>query len=158
MYWKERSCTAPTAPFALHRNASPASSASALHLVGDTQARWATLASHVPSHQCGTLRVPALGSDIGGFNPTEEYTGELHVRWFQFGAFCRASARRPQLDSSCLGWARARWPFESASGGAAGELNNPAIEPIIKRYLEVRYRLLPYSYTASAKRTTRGCP
>ena len=34
------------------------------------------------------VRHAVLGTDIGGFVPTAEYTGELHVRWFQFGAFC----------------------------------------------------------------------
>jgi alpha-glucosidase/alpha-D-xyloside xylohydrolase len=31
---------------------------------------------------------PYWGSDIGGFYPNEELTGELYARWFQFGAFC----------------------------------------------------------------------
>ena len=32
--------------------------------------------------------IPFWGTDIGGFVPTRELTGELYVRWFQFAAFC----------------------------------------------------------------------
>ena len=32
--------------------------------------------------------IPFWGTDIGGFVPTKELTGELYVRWFQFAAFC----------------------------------------------------------------------
>ena len=38
--------------------------------------------------QHGLSGIPYWGTDIGGFVPTAEYTGELYVRWFQFGAFC----------------------------------------------------------------------
>ena len=31
---------------------------------------------------------PYWGSDIGGFYPNQELTGELYARWFQFAAFC----------------------------------------------------------------------
>jgi len=30
-----------------------------------------------------------------------------------------------------------------------GELKNPQVEPILKKYLELRYRLLIYTYTAT---------
>ena len=32
--------------------------------------------------------IPYWGTDIGGFVPTSEFTAELYLRWFQFGAFC----------------------------------------------------------------------
>ena len=45
--------------------------------------------THVPvAINTGLSGIPFWGTDIGGFVPTAEYTGELHVRWFQFGAFC----------------------------------------------------------------------
>jgi alpha-glucosidase/alpha-D-xyloside xylohydrolase len=38
------------------------------------------------------------------------------------------------------------------------ELNNPAIEPIAKAYAELRYRLLPYTYTLAWEARDRGLP
>ena len=165
MYWEGTQLYRPNRrPFALHRNASPGIQRFGGYIwSGDTQARWATLASHVSvGINAGLSGFPLWGSDIGGFNPTEEYTGELHVRWFQFGAFCpsfRAHGRNWHLKLP-WGWGESEGgPFESGQWRAPpGELNNPAIEPIIKRYLELRYRLLPYSYTALRETHDTGLP
>jgi alpha-glucosidase (family GH31 glycosyl hydrolase) len=37
------------------------------------------------------------------------------------------------------------------------ELNNPQVEPIVKKYLELRYRLLPYTYTIARECCDTGC-
>jgi alpha-glucosidase/alpha-D-xyloside xylohydrolase len=37
-------------------------------------------------------------------------------------------------------------------------LNNPAIEPICKNYAELRYRLMPYTYTLAAEARDTGLP
>ena len=56
---------------------------------GDVQSTWETLRTHVPlAVNTGLSGIPYWGTDIGGFVPTPEYTGELYARWFQFGAFC----------------------------------------------------------------------
>ena len=78
--------------------------------------------------------------------PTPEYTGELHVRWFQFGAFCplfRAHGRTWHLRLP-WGWNTGEvGPSETRgyTGGAGepdvGELHNAAVEPIVKQYLEL---------------------
>ena len=45
--------------------------------------------TQVPIGQNHSLSLsPYWGTDIGGFYPTRELTGELYVRWFQFGTFC----------------------------------------------------------------------
>ena len=50
---------------------------------------WETLKTHVPvAINTGLSGIPYWGTDIGGFVPTKEFTGELYVRWFQFAAFC----------------------------------------------------------------------
>ena len=41
---------------------------------------------------------------------------------------------------------------------APGELNSPHVEPILKKYLELRYRLMPYLYTAVKETTETGLP
>jgi alpha-glucosidase/alpha-D-xyloside xylohydrolase len=84
------------------------------------------------------------------------------VRWFQFGAFCvsfRAHGRNWHLKLP-WGWGESEGgPFEAGQWRAAPEeLNNPRIEPIIRKYLELRYRLLPYTYTAVRAAHDTGMP
>jgi alpha-glucosidase/alpha-D-xyloside xylohydrolase len=38
------------------------------------------------------------------------------------------------------------------------EMNNPAIEPVAKRYAELRYQLLPYNYTLAREARDTGMP
>lgn len=165
MYWEGTQRHRPNErPFALHRNASPGIQRFGGFIwSGDPQSRWETLANHVPvGINSGLSGFPYWGSDIGGFNPTDEYTAELHVRWFQFGAFCpsfRAHGRHWHLKLP-WGWHDSEGgPFESREWRAdPAELNNPRIQPIIKKYLELRYRLLPYTYTAMRETHETGLP
>ncbi len=165
MYWEGTQLYRPgERPFALHRNASPGIQRFGGTIwSGDTRSRWATLAAHVPvAISSGLSGFPYWGSDIGGFIPTDEYTGELHVRWFQFGAFC------PSFRAHGRNWhLRLPWGWNGGDGGpletgswrpAPAELNNPEVEPILRRYLELRYRLLPYSYTALREAHDSGLP
>ena len=91
MYWEGSQLWRPDErPFALHRNGYAGMQRYAAYLwTGDVRSRWETLKTHVPvAVNTGLSGIPYWGTDIGGFIPTSEYTGELHVRWFQFGAFC----------------------------------------------------------------------
>src|SRR5260370_24709306 len=55
---------------------------------GDVNSQWETLRNHIPvGVNTGLTGIPYWGTDIGGFVPTRELTGELYVRWFQFAAF-----------------------------------------------------------------------
>ena len=156
-------------PFALHRNGQAGMQRYAGFLwSGDVYTTWETLRLHVPIAVNTALSgVPYWGTDIGGFVPTAEYTGELHVRWFQFGAFCtlfRAHGRNWHL--------RLPWGWNTGSvgvseitnyrGGAAdpdpSELRNPLVEPICRKYLELRYRLMPYLYSAVRECAETGMP
>ena len=145
--------------FALHRNGQAGMQRYAAFLwSGDVYSTWETLKTHVAvAINTGLSGIPYWGTDIGGFVPTKEYTGELHVRWFQFGAFCplfRAHGRTWHLRLP-WGWNTGELgPNEIANytGGAANpdesELHNSAVEPICRKYLELRYRLMPYLYSA----------
>jgi alpha-glucosidase/alpha-D-xyloside xylohydrolase len=137
---------------------------------GDVFTTWETLRTHVSvAIQTGLSGIPYWGTDIGGFVPTKEYTGELHVRWFQFGAFCplfRSHGRTWHLRLP-WGWNLGELgPDEltsaSYANGAANpdpsELRNAEVEPILKKYLELRYRLLPYVYTAAREAHDTGLP
>jgi len=165
MYWEGTQLWRPEArPFALHRNGYAGMQRYAAFLwSGDVQSRWETLKTHVPvAVNAGLSGIPYWGTDIGGFIPTSEYTGELHVRWFQFGTFCtsfRAHGRNWHL--------RLPWGWDGGDGGPPetktftadpNELNNPRVEPILRKYLELRYRLLPYTYTAVKECCESGLP
>lgn len=156
-------------PFALHRNGYAGMQRYAAFLwSGDVYSTWETLRTHVAvAINTGLSGIPYWGTDIGGFVPTKEYTGELHMRWFQFGAFCplfRAHGRTWHLRLP-WGWNTGELgPDEIASytGGAAnpdpGELRNPDVEPICRKYLELRYRLMPYLYTVVRECCDTGLP
>jgi alpha-glucosidase/alpha-D-xyloside xylohydrolase len=165
MYWEGTQLYRPNQrPFALHRNASPGIQRYGGFIwSGDVQSRWETLKTHVSVGINTALSgLPYWGTDIGGFNPTTEYTGELHVRWFQFGAFCgsfRAHGRLWHL--------RLPWGWKGSDGGPAGdtnfrvdpaELQNAEVEPILRKYLELRSQLMPYLYTAVRECHETGMP
>lgn len=165
MYWEGTQLFRPNArPFALHRNASAGVQRFGGFIwSGDVQNRWETLRAHVPvAINTGLSGLPYWGTDIGGFNPTPEYTGELHVRWFQFGAFnplFRAHGRNWHLKLP-WGWNGGDGgPFEAGTWRAAPEeLRNEQVEPICRKYLELRSRLMPYLYTAVRECHDTGVP
>lgn len=129
---------------------------------GDTDSSWKTLEAQIAVGINHSLSVgPYWGSDIGGFTPSHELTGELYARWFQFGAFCpsfRAHGR--------TWWTRLPWgwglkelgPLESREPPLVSELNRPEIEPVARRYAELRYQLLSYNYTLAWQARETGLP
>lgn len=170
MYWEGPQMYRPDErPFALHRNGYAGMQRYGAFLwSGDVYSTWETLRTHVPvAVNTGLSGIPFWGTDIGGFVPTKEYTGELHVRWFQFGAFCtsfRSHGRTWHLRLP-WGWNTGEHGVSEVSnyrGGAAdpdpSELRNPRVEPIVRKYLELRYRLLPYTYTAVRECSETGLP
>jgi alpha-glucosidase/alpha-D-xyloside xylohydrolase len=129
---------------------------------GDVQSRWVTLKNHVPVGVNFSMSVsPWWGTDIGGFTSSDEYTGELYVRWFQFAAFTplfRSHGRNWHLHTP-FGWnKREVGPVESQPPPGEAELHNAAVEPICRKFLELRYRLLPYNYTIVREACDTGVP
>jgi alpha-glucosidase/alpha-D-xyloside xylohydrolase len=170
MYWEGAQVYRPNErPFALHRNGYAGMQRYGAFLwSGDVYTTWETLKTHVPvAINTGLSGIPFWGTDIGGFVPTAEYTGELHVRWFQFGTFCplfRSHGRNWYLRLP-WGWNLGKIPpseLRGYTGGAAdpdpAELKNTLVEPIVRKYLELRYRLLPYTYTIARECTETGLP
>jgi len=148
--------------YALHRNGYAGMQRYAAFLwSGDVLSKWETLKTHIPvAINTGLSGVPFWGTDIGGFIPTEEYTGELFARWFQFAAFCplfRSHGRDWKLHRP-WGWSTGEigYPETPSYHPSPQELHNPAIEPICRKYLELRYRLMPYIYSA-ARETCESC-
>jgi alpha-glucosidase/alpha-D-xyloside xylohydrolase len=169
MYWDGPQIDRPNErPYALHRNGYAGMQRYAAFLwSGDVYSTWETLRTHVPiAINTGLTGIPYWGTDIGGFVPTKDLTGELYVRWFQFGAFCtlfRSHGRTWKLRLP-WGWNTGELgPNEISSYGEAAnpdpsELHNTQVEPICRKYLELRYRLLPYLYSAVRESCMTGMP
>jgi alpha-D-xyloside xylohydrolase len=109
---------------------------------GDIIASWKTFSDQIPAglnfSLCG---IPYWNSDIGGFFLWEfdkkledaEYR-ELYTRWLQFGTFC------PMMRSHGTDAPREIYQF-----GKKGDKVYDAIE----KYINLRYSLLPYSYSTA---------
>jgi alpha-glucosidase/alpha-D-xyloside xylohydrolase len=133
---------------------------------GDVQSLWDTLRDHVPNAINSSLSgMPYWGTDIGGFYPTAEYTGEMYVRWFQFAAFNTLFRSHGRI-----------WPLHTPMGWNSGQpsdlvmhetpsyhpdlaiFHNAQVEPICRKYLNLRYQLMPYLYSAVRECTQTGMP
>src|SRR6266700_1904262 len=169
MYWEGPQLERPNErPFALHRNGYAGMQRYGSFLwSGDVYSTWETLKVHIPIAINSALTgIPYWGTDIGGFVPTKEFTAELYLRWFQFGAFC------PLFRSHGRNWKlRLPWGWNTGDSGPleinnyngaaipdSSQLHNPQVEPICRKYLELRYRLLPYLYSAVRECATTGMP
>jgi alpha-glucosidase (family GH31 glycosyl hydrolase) len=140
---------------------------------GDTETSWKTLEAQIAVGLNYSLSIgPYWGSDIAGFYPNRELTGELYARWFQFAAFCGSFRSHGRVWHLRLPWG---WgltdpgPLEYGNNNATpppgdrrhilpSELNNPAIEPVAKKYAELRYQLMPYTYTLAREARDLGLP
>ena len=169
LYWEGPQMDRPNErPYALHRNGYAGMQRYASFLwSGDVYSTWETLKTHIPIALNTALSgIPYWGTDIGGFVPTPEFTAELYVRWFQFGAFC------PLFRCHGRAWKlRLPWGWNMGDAGPAeinhytgaaipdsGQLHDARVEPICRKYLELRYRMLPYLYSAVRECATTGMP
>jgi alpha-glucosidase (family GH31 glycosyl hydrolase) len=169
MYWEAPQLEHPNLrPYALHRNGYAGLQRYGWLWSGDVESLWETLRAQVPvGINTGLSGIPLWGTDTGGFVTTPELTGELYVRWFQFSSFC------PLFRSHGRTW-KLRLPWGWNTGdygpkeleryrGHAGlpdpsELHNAEVEPICRKYLDLRYRLMPYLYTFVRESHQTGMP
>jgi alpha-glucosidase (family GH31 glycosyl hydrolase) len=169
MYWEGPQLDRPNErPYALHRNGYAGMQRYGSFLwSGDVYSTWETLKVHIPiAINTGLTGIPYWGTDIGGFVPTKEFTAELYLRWFQFGAFC------PLFRSHGRAWKlRLPWGWNTGDPGPieinnyngaaipdSSQLHNAQVEIICRKYLDLRYRLLPYLYSAVHECATTGMP
>ena len=109
---------------------------------GDINNDFATLEAQLPlGLNTGLSGVPYWGTDVGGFFHPIPETGELYARWFQLAAFCPVFRSHGWVWREHVPWA-----------------HGPAVEAICRRYAELRYRLLPYTYTLAWQAHTLGLP
>jgi len=130
---------------------------------GDPDATWKTLEAQISVGINHSLSLsPYWGSDTGGFYTTSELTGELYARWFQFSAFTPSFRSHGRIWRLRLPWGWGLpdmgFPEGQTELPPASEMNNPEIEAITRRYGELRYRLIPYTYTLARQARDTGMP
>ncbi|XP_037531236.1 maltase-glucoamylase, intestinal [Nematolebias whitei] len=125
----------------LTRSSFPGVGKYAGHWLGDNAATWNDLKWAIHGMlEFGLFGVPYVGADVCGF--FENSSEELCRRWMQVGAFYPFSR-----NHNALGFQ----PQDPAAYGADSLLVQSS-----KRYLMIRYTLLPYLYTLFYKAHTAG--
>jgi len=108
---------------------------------GDTNSTWEALALNIPMFtSLGLSGEPFVGSDIGGF--IGRGNGELLVRSYQVGFLAPFCRNHKQID----GYDQEPWRF------------GKYYEDIIRKYLKLRYALLPFLYTTLEEAHRTGVP
>ncbi|HEV8531936.1 MAG TPA: TIM-barrel domain-containing protein [Methylomirabilota bacterium] len=109
---------------------------------GDINNDFETLDAQIPlGLNTGLSGVPYWGTDVGGFFHPVTETGELYARWFQLGAFSPIFRSHGWVWREHVPWA-----------------HGAEVEKICRDYAELRYRLLPYTYTLAWQAHTLGLP
>jgi alpha-glucosidase len=128
-------------PFVLTRAGFAGTAAHSAMWTGDNASSWEHLEMSLPQlSNLGLSGVPFCGPDIGGFFGNA--TPELFARWIELGAlypFARGHSWRGSTPHE-------PWVF-------GDDVTNVA-----RRYLELRYRLLPYLYTLFERAASTGEP
>ena len=101
---------------------------------GDIDGNWETFRRQIPAALNFTLSgIPYWSADIGGFfggDPKDPAYAELFTRWFQFGVF------NPMFRVHGTGPGKELWALP------------PDTQKVLLSYDQLRYRLLPYIYSA----------
>ena len=128
-------------PFVITRAGYAGIQRHALVWTGDNSSSWEHLADAVQMLlNLSVSGVPFCGSDVGGF--LGNTTPELFTRWMQFAAFTPFFRTHTNLGTI---------PQEPWSFG-------PKVEAISRRFLQLRYQLLPYLYARFAEAGFTGAP
>ena len=108
---------------------------------GDNSPQWEHLAASLPMlMNLGLSGMPFVGVDLGGF--AGDTSGELLARWTQAGAFYPFCRNHAMAGTN----AHEPWAF------------GPEVEAICRKYIELRYQLLPYLYNLFYEAAQTGAP
>lgn len=131
----------PKRPFVITRAAYSGTQRYTSSWTGDNVATWDHLnIANLQAQRMCMSGFSFIGSDIGGF--AEQPNGELYARWIQLGVFhpfCRTHSSGDHGDQE-------PWAF--------GE----TITNVVRKFIELRYQLLPYLYTAFWRYADEGIP
>jgi len=108
---------------------------------GDNKSSWEHLYMSIPMLQNLSLSgVPFVGADVGGF--WRDCTPELFIRWIQLGVFYPFFRVHSAMNTK---------PQEPWSFGEN-------VEKIAKKYIILRYKLIPYIYSLFYEAKEKGIP
>ncbi len=125
---------------------------SAITWSGDIQGTWQVLQAEIPAGLNFSLSgIPYWNTDTGGFfgnratgngNVKDPRFQELFARWFQFSSFCPMFRVHSSTGTNAPG--REFYRFDDKTQG------------IMRNYLDLRYRLMPYLYSVAWQITSNG--
>jgi alpha-glucosidase len=131
----------PKRPFIITRSAYSGAQRYTSSWTGDNVASWEHLwVANIQMQRMSISGMGFTGSDIGGF--AEQPSGELYARWIQLGVFhpfCRTHSSGDHGEQE-------PWSF--------GE----EVIDIARKFVNLRYQLLPYLYTMFWKYVNEGEP
>ncbi len=131
----------PKRPFIITRSAYSGAQRYTSSWTGDNVATWEHLwIANIQMQRMSLSGMGFTGSDIGGF--AEQPSGELYARWIQLGVFhpfCRTHSSGDHGDQE-------PWSFD------------PQVIDITRKFVSLRYQLLPYLYTMFWQYVNQGVP
>ncbi len=131
----------PKRPFVITRSAYSGTQRYTSSWFGDNVATWEHLSiANIQAQRMALSGMSFAGSDIGGF--AEQPTGELFARWIALGVFhpfCRVHSSGDHGDQE-------PWTFDEN------------VTDITRKFVELRYKLLPYLYTTFWQYAEEGTP
>ena len=144
MLYENQRALAPTKrPFILMRSGFAGSQRyGMIPWTGDVSREWGGLKPQVElSLQMGVLGMAYTHSDLGGFAGGEKFDKEMYIRWLQYGVF--QPIYRPH-----------------AQDNIAPEVvfHDKQTQDILRKFIKLRYKLLPYNYTLAYQNSTTGMP
>ena len=128
-------------PFVITRAAYAGIQRYSMVWTGDNHSTWEQYALSV--YQCLNLSlsgVPFCGPDVGGFS--WNCTGELLARWTQAGAFFPFFRNHSAIGTR----QQEPWTF------------GPEVEEVCRKYIRLRYQLMPYLYNQFHEATQHATP
>ena len=109
---------------------------------GDVSRSWGGLKPQVElSLQMSMFGLAYNHSDLGGFAGGEQFDKEMYIRWLQYGVF--QPVYRPHAQEHI--------PAEPV-------FHDRETRNIVRDFVKLRYRLLPYIYTLAYENSTTGMP
>ena len=135
-----------TRPFVLTRDMYAGTQRYAALWTGDNASNWEHLQMSLPINMnVGMSGVSFVGNDIGGF--ANRPSPELFARWIEVGAFLPFSRIHYDSDAKAdVKQGQEPWAF------------GPEVEQISKKYIDMRYQLLPYLYNEFKEAADSGKP
>jgi len=109
---------------------------------GDVSRSWGGLKPQVELNlQMGIFGMAYTHSDLGGFAGGEKFDKEMYIRWLQYGVF--QPIYRPH-----------------AQDNIAPEVvfHDKETQDILRKFIKLRYQLLPYNYSLAYQNSTTGMP